>query len=65
MVGIDRDRVEDVLGIVPEHDAVGHEGERGVAARAEQPFTSLEELITRKVMTEGQLDKVRDLITLV
>lgn len=35
-----------------------------VAARAEQPFGSLEELVTRKVLTNAQLDKIRDLITL-
>jgi competence protein ComEA len=35
-----------------------------VAARAEQPFTSLEELVTRKVLTNSQLDKIRDLVTL-
>jgi len=35
-----------------------------VAARAEQPFGSLEELVTRKVLTNSQLDKIRDLVTL-
>lgn len=35
-----------------------------VAARAEQPFGTLEELVTRKVLTNAQLDKVRDLVTL-
>ena len=35
-----------------------------VAARAEQPFRSLEELVTRKVLTNAQLDKIRDLVTL-
>lgn len=35
-----------------------------VAARAEQPFSSLEELVTRDVMTNAQLDKIRDLVTL-
>jgi competence protein ComEA len=35
-----------------------------VAARAEQPFASLEELVTRKVLTNSQLDKIRDLATL-
>ena len=35
-----------------------------VAARAEQPFTSLDELVTRKVLTNAQVDKVRDLVTL-
>lgn len=35
-----------------------------LAARAEQPFTSLDELVTRKVMTNAQLTKIRDLVTL-
>lgn len=34
-----------------------------VAARAEQPFTSLDELVTRKVLTNAQVDKIRDLVT--
>ncbi len=34
-----------------------------VAARQEQPFTSLEELIERKVLNNGQLEKVRDMVT--
>jgi competence protein ComEA len=38
--------------------------EKIVAARAEQPFTSLDELVTRKVMTASQVDKIRDLVTL-
>jgi len=38
--------------------------EKIVAARAEQPFTSLDELVTRKVMTVSQVDKIRDLVTL-
>ena len=36
-----------------------------VAARAQQPFSSLDELVTRKVLTKAQLDKIRDLVTLV
>lgn len=35
-----------------------------VAAREEQPFASLDELVARKVLTRSQLDKVRDLITI-
>jgi competence protein ComEA len=35
-----------------------------VAARAEQPFSSLDELVTRKVLTNAQVDKIRDLVTL-
>jgi competence protein ComEA len=35
-----------------------------IAARKEQPFGSLEELINRKVLTSSQLDKIRDLVTL-
>nr|MDP9468716.1 helix-hairpin-helix domain-containing protein [Chloroflexota bacterium] len=35
-----------------------------VAARAELPFRTLEELVTRKVLTNAQLDKIRDLVTL-
>lgn len=38
--------------------------EKIVAARAERPFASLDELVTRKVMTAAQVDKIRDLITL-
>jgi len=34
-----------------------------VAARTEQRFRSLDELVTRKVMTSSQLEKVRDLVT--
>jgi competence protein ComEA len=35
-----------------------------VAARAERPFASLEEMVTRKVLTSSQVDKIRDLVTL-
>lgn len=35
-----------------------------VAARTEQPFRSLDELVTRKVLSTAQLDKIRDLVTL-
>lgn len=35
-----------------------------VAARTEQPFSSLEEMVTRKVLTNAQVDKIRDLVTL-
>jgi competence protein ComEA len=35
-----------------------------VAARKEQPFASLDELVNRKVLTKSQLDKIRDLVTL-
>jgi competence protein ComEA len=38
--------------------------EKIVAARAEQPFASLEEMVTRKVLTTSQVDKIRDLVTL-
>jgi competence protein ComEA len=34
-----------------------------VAARAERPFASLEELVERKVLNRGQLDDVRELVT--
>lgn len=36
-----------------------------VAARTQKPFATLEELLTRKVLTNAQLDKIRDLVTLV
>lgn len=35
-----------------------------VAARIEQPFSSLEEMVTRKVLTNAQVDKIRDLVTI-
>lgn len=35
-----------------------------VAARAEQPFATLEELVTRQVLTNSQLTKIRDLVSL-
>lgn len=34
-----------------------------VAARTEKPFGSIDELVTRKVLTKAQLDKIRDLVT--
>lgn len=34
-----------------------------VAARQEQPFTSLDELVSRKVLTTAQLAKIRDQVT--
>lgn len=34
-----------------------------VAARAEQLFGTLDELVERKVLTSAQLDKIRDLVT--
>jgi competence protein ComEA len=34
-----------------------------VAARQEQAFSSLEELVSRKVLTASQLDKIRDQVT--
>lgn len=35
-----------------------------VAARQERPFATLEELVERDVMNRGQLDDIRDLVTL-
>jgi competence protein ComEA len=35
-----------------------------VAARAERPFASLDELVERKVLNRGQLDDIRELVTL-
>jgi DNA uptake protein ComE-like DNA-binding protein len=35
-----------------------------VAARAEQPFTTLDELVERQVIDRGQLEDIRDLVTL-
>jgi competence protein ComEA len=37
--------------------------EKIVAARSEQPFSSLDEMVTRKVLTSAQVDKIRDLVT--
>ena len=34
-----------------------------VSARAKQRFASLDELVSRKVLTAAQLDKIRDLVT--
>lgn len=38
--------------------------EKIVAARSEQPFASLDEMVSRKVLTNAQVDKIRDLVTL-
>lgn len=35
-----------------------------VAARTDRPFGSLDELVTRKVLTQAQLDRIRDLVTI-
>jgi competence protein ComEA len=35
-----------------------------VAARQERPFATLEELVEREVMNRGQLDDIRDLVTI-
>jgi competence protein ComEA len=35
-----------------------------ITARAERPFGSLDELVERKVLNRGQLDDVRDLVTI-
>ena len=35
-----------------------------VAARTEQPFATLEELVEREVIDRGQLEEIRDLVTL-
>ena len=34
-----------------------------VAARAEQPFTTLDEMVEREVIDRGQLEDIRDLVT--
>jgi competence protein ComEA len=38
--------------------------QRIIAARTDKPFGTLQELVTRKVLTSAQLDKIRDLVTL-
>jgi competence protein ComEA len=38
--------------------------EKIVAARDDRPFASLDELVDRKVMNRGQLDGIRDLVTI-
>ena len=38
--------------------------EKIVAARGEQPFATLDEMVTRKVLTNAQVDEIRDLVTL-
>jgi competence protein ComEA len=35
-----------------------------VAARSEQPFTTLDEMVEREVIDRGQLEDIRDLVTL-
>jgi competence protein ComEA len=35
-----------------------------VAARAEQPFTTLDEMVERDVLDRGQLEEIRSLVTL-
>jgi competence protein ComEA len=35
-----------------------------VAARAEQPFTTLDQMVEREVIDRGQLEDIRDLVTL-
>jgi len=35
-----------------------------VAARTEQPFETLDELVSRKVLTSAQLEQIRDLVTI-
>ena len=37
--------------------------QKTIAARTEKPFSSVNELVTRKVLTQAQLDKIRDLVT--
>jgi competence protein ComEA len=37
--------------------------EKIIAAREEQPFTSLDELVTRDVLTARQRDQIADLVT--
>jgi len=34
-----------------------------IAARTEQPFATVDELVERKVLTSSQLEKIRDLVT--
>jgi DNA uptake protein ComE-like DNA-binding protein len=38
--------------------------EKIMSARAQQPFTTLDELLEREVMNSGQLEDIRDLVTL-
>lgn len=38
--------------------------EKIIAARSERPFRTLEELVTRNVLTNSQLTKIRDLVSL-
>jgi competence protein ComEA len=37
--------------------------ERIISAREEQPFASLDELVSRDVLTERQLEQIADLVT--
>ena len=49
--------LEDLPGIGPVT------AERIISAREEQPFTTLEELVTRDVLTARQLEQITDLVT--
>ena len=49
--------LEDLPGIGPVT------AERIISAREEQPFTTLDELVSREVLTERQLEQIADLVT--
>jgi competence protein ComEA len=49
--------LEDLPGIGPVT------AERIIAAREQQPFASLDELVSREVLTERQLEQIADLVT--